>query len=109
MKIDKLKIFIDLMKDKNRLRKILFFGGILALVIYAFFSSYGIVNTLMLQREQIKLVRSLKAEKDAQDSLRKYIHLLRYDTLHIEKVAREKYGLVKPGEKIFILDTNFNK
>jgi cell division protein FtsB len=29
------------------------------------------------------------------------IHKLTYDTLYIEKIAREKFLMVRPGEKVF--------
>ncbi|MFW6276782.1 MAG: FtsB family cell division protein [Bacteroidota bacterium] len=40
------------------------------------------------------------------DSLKQRIKMLQKDTSEIERVAREKYGMVKPGEKVYILKEN---
>jgi cell division protein FtsB len=37
------------------------------------------------------------------DSLNREIFLMEYDTNEIEKIAREKYGMIKPNEKVIIL------
>jgi cell division protein FtsB len=35
------------------------------------------------------------------DSLRKEIELLTNDTAYIERIAREKLGMARPGEKVY--------
>ena len=45
-------------------------------------------------------VDQLEAEND---SLRQILTMLEHDKDYIEKVAREEYGMVKPGEKVYRL------
>jgi len=94
---------INFFKDRRRTQWFLISCVCLLLVIYVLFSNYGIINTLTLQSNQKHLITSLKKEKNAHDSLTKRYQLLKTDTLYIEQVAREKYGLVKPNEKVFIM------
>jgi cell division protein FtsB len=94
---------INLFKDKRRTQWFLVGCVCLLLLIYVLFSNYGIVNTLKLQGNQKKLITAIEREKHAHDSLTKRYRLLKRDTLYIEQVAREKYGLVKPNEKVFIM------
>jgi len=98
--IDKI---INLFKDKRRTQVFLITCVCILLVIYMLFSNYGFVNTIKLQHKQKILITEINNEKHAHDSLRKCLILLKKDTLYIEQVAREKYGLVKPNEKVFIM------
>ena len=94
---------INFFKDKRRTQWFLISCVCLLLLIYVLFSNYGIVNTLKLQNNQKKLITAIAKEKHDNDSLTKRLILLKRDTLYIEQVAREKYGLVKPNEKVFIM------
>ncbi len=76
---------------------------ILAFVI---FSPYGAVNRIQLSQEKNKISDKVNALQRQNDSLRKEIEKLKKDTLEIERVAREKYGLIKQGEKVFFIDEN---
>jgi cell division protein FtsB len=98
--IDKI---INLFKDKRRTQWFLLACVCLLIIVYMLFSNYGIVNTLKLQRNHKVLVTAIDSEKRAHDSLAKRLKLLKRDTLYIEQVAREKYGLVKTNEKVFIM------
>ena len=94
---------INFFKDRRRTQWFLISCVCLLLLIYVLFSNYGIVNTLKLQNNQKKLITAIAYEQHAHDSLTKRLRLLKRDTLYIEQVAREKYGLVKPNEKVFIM------
>ncbi len=71
---------------------------------YALFSSRGLFARISLEWERKNLAGRIESARTEQDSLKSQIRRLEQDTLLIEKIAREKYGLLKPGEKIFILD-----
>lgn len=102
--MDKIKQDITVFfKDKRRTQWFLVSCVCLLLLIYVMFSNYGIINTLKLQNHQKHLVTAITTEQNARDSLTKRYRLLKRDTLYIEQVAREKYGLVKPSEKVFII------
>lgn len=42
--------------------------------------------------------------KYQRDSLQRNIEKLHSDTLLIEQIAREKYGMIKQGETVFIVE-----
>lgn len=71
---------------------------------YALFSSRGLFARLSLEWERRGLAGRIEAARVEQDSLKQQILRLEQDTTLIEKIAREKYGMVKSGEKVFIID-----
>ena len=60
-------------------------------VLFVLFSPYGVVE----QQQQIKTVG---------DSLRKVVHRLEHDTTEIERIARERYGYIREGEEVYLID-----
>ncbi|MSR82204.1 MAG: septum formation initiator family protein [Candidatus Latescibacteria bacterium] len=79
---------------------LLVLGGILYLFVA------GDEGLLEIRRQSQALsvlqarVDQLQAEND---SLRQILTMLEHDKDYIEKVAREEYGMVKPGEKVYRL------
>lgn len=71
---------------------------------YALFSSRGLFARLSLEWERRSLAGRIESARAEQDSLKNHILRLEQDTTLIEKIAREKYGMVKSGEKVFIID-----
>ena len=66
------------------------------------FSSHGIINRIKLELEQDELLDKISIEKHNTDSLKQRILTLTYDSLEIERLAREYYGMLKQGEKLYI-------
>lgn len=99
----KMKIkYLEYFKLKKiRLRTIII-GIIVIVLLLLFFSSYGIVNRIHFNEQRNIAKKELIHNKLINDSLKKKIKDLKYDTLVIERVAREKYGLIKKGEKVYI-------
>ncbi len=81
-------------------------GALIALPLggYVLFSSRGIVSRIELEWEKHKLLSNIETMKMQQDSLKAVIKRLETDTLLIEKLARERYGMTKPGEHVFIIE-----
>jgi cell division protein FtsB len=76
--------------------------GVLLYVTYSYFGgSYGLIQLWRLQQREVALNREVMRLQVQQDSLRREIELLHNDTTYIEKIARERYKLGKPGEKIY--------
>ena len=79
---------------------LLVLGGILYLFV-------GGDEGLLEIRRQSQALSVLQAHVDQleaeNDSLRQILTMLEHDKDYIEKVAREEYGMVKPGEKIYRL------
>jgi cell division protein FtsB len=79
----------------------------LAFLLYGAYSylggSYGLIQLWRLKQRQAALDREIVHLQQQQDSLRQEIQLLQNDTAYIEKIARERYRMGKPGEKIYTI------
>jgi len=77
--------------------------GVIAIVLFLLlFSSYGLINRIEFYKKRNQAQQELIHNKSINDSLKKRIKALKYDILEIERVAREKYGLIRKGEKVYI-------
>ncbi|MCC7261289.1 MAG: septum formation initiator family protein [Candidatus Latescibacteria bacterium] len=89
--------------DKSRWRLVLALL-VLGVILYLF---VGGDEGLIEIRRQAKVLAVLQARVDQleaeNDSLRQILTMLEHDKDYIEKVAREEYGMVKPGEKVYRL------
>lgn len=93
-------------EQKNKLKRRRYWATIIilsAVTAFVMFSNYGVWTRIRLERKKSTLGDSLAAMKNMQDSLRQRIATLQNDTLELERIAREQYGMVKPGEEVFIL------
>jgi cell division protein FtsB len=57
-----------------------------------------------LEWERRTLYERVRLDSLEQDSLRTVIQALETDSLMIERLAREKYGMVRPGERVLIVN-----
>jgi cell division protein FtsB len=89
-------------QQKRRLMLGMLFG--VPIAAYILFSSRGLFARISLEWERRTVLERVKAVTLEQDSLRNVIRSLESDTLLIERLAREKYGMVKPGEHVFIVN-----
>ena len=95
--------FTVLIKEKATNKRFLIGTVIfLFLAIFMIFSKYGVIKRFELEMQKKEILRSIENEKRTNDSLHNQIKLLEYDKNEIEKIAREKYGMIKPGERVFI-------
>jgi len=73
------------------------------LLVDAFVGDKGLV-AMMEAREQYRLLEQALAEARADNiRLREEAHRLREDPAAIEEIARRDLGLIRPGEKLFII------
>jgi cell division protein FtsB len=79
-------------QHKRRLMFLMLFG--IPIAAYVLFSSRGVFARVSLEWEQRRATARIERAVQEQES----------DTLLIERLAREKYGMVKPGERVFIVD-----
>ena len=63
----------------------------------------GFVENLKARQQYEALERSLGRLRDDNTRLRTEVELLRKDPETIEGIARRELGLMKPGEKLFII------
>ena len=80
---------------------LLFLGCLLFLD--ALVGEKGFVQNLKARQQFQALERSLGRLKGENERLRKDVELLRKDPDTIEGIARRELGLMKPGEKLFIV------
>lgn len=95
--IEKIVIFTN----KN-LRKIIIYGIALFLFINFIFSDYGIIELISNNLKKKSIKTKIYQEEKHYDSLLKRVNELKYDTLEIERISRETYGMVKQNEKLYI-------
>ena len=75
---------------------------LLAGVIYAFvLGEGGVVRIAMLRHERSTLDRRINELEHNADALQAEIARLESDEFYIEKTGRERYGYIKPGDRVY--------
>lgn len=85
---------------ENKIRSLVI-AGCIVLFLYVFFNSNGILQRIrleMLKSETLEKIDNAEAE---QKKLKNQSKALDGDPKAIEKVAREKYGMVRENEKVY--------
>jgi cell division protein FtsB len=90
----------DLEKKKKR-KKILFWSVIGVIVMTVVFGNYGAYQMYVIKRQKAQLEKEIEDLKKDQAELIKTRERAKTDITYIEKVAREKYSMVKPGEHVY--------
>ncbi len=88
---------------RSKKRKILYLLIIALMLYFLIFDNYGIIKRFSLENQNEEKRAMIYNEIKLKDSLNREIFLMEYDTNKIEKIAREKYGMIKPNEKVIIL------
>lgn len=79
-------------------------GTFIAAAAFIYFAYTIIIqqNMIYSKNSEIRNIQAkIRKEQKTNDELKKQAEILNTDEFY-EKVAREKLGLVKPGEKVFI-------
>ncbi len=71
------------------------------LILTAFFHDEGILTVFNLQDQMAEMRESNTELSEKNLKIRKEIEALKSNPLAIEKIAREKLNLVKPGETVY--------
>lgn len=88
-----------MLKRKIILRTMIAIG-----IIFLFsFSDYGFYTFLKLKYENTKTSNEIETQRILTDSLQKIKRKLLFDSLLIQKIAREHYGFIIKNEEVFIL------
>ena len=72
-----------------------------ALFLYAFLNSNGILHRIQLEKQKKVMLEKIRIAEEEQQKLHEQSKALDGDSKAIEKVAREKYGMVRDGEKVY--------
>ncbi len=73
--------------------------GLTVLILALFFPAFGKMNEIRNKNRQYEQQISELTLKN--NELKKELRLLKEDPVYLEKVAREKMGLIKEGEVIY--------
>jgi cell division protein FtsB len=73
------------------------------LIVDALFGDKGLVEIMKKREEYRALEESLTRTRGENGRLREEARRLREDPAAIEELARKELGLIKPGEKLFII------
>ena len=73
------------------------------IVVDALVGDRGLVAMLRARREYDELSASIGRQRAENASLRDLARRLREDPKTIEEIARRELGLIKPGERVFIV------
>jgi cell division protein FtsB len=71
------------------------------LFLYAFFNNNGILQRIRLEHAKKELQDKIENARQEQKQLLDQSKALDGDKEAIEKVAREKYGMIRQGEKVY--------
>ena len=71
------------------------------LMIIFIFGDHGLLQLHKLKRERSKIKNHISELRKDREGLIKEKYRLENDLKYIEKLAREKYRMAKPGEKVF--------
>lgn len=77
---------------------------VLAGASYFFVWGEGGLMELAQRREELRRLEQHVADIEAEnDSLQRVLFLLESDSSFVEKLARERYKMVKPGESLYLI------
>ena len=77
------------------------------MVLTFIFGDHGLLQLYKLKKEKNKIQNHITNHREEKEKLKSEKHRLENDIDYIEKLAREKYRMAKPGEKVFkVIDSN---
>jgi len=89
-------------RSRRIVRWILLFVAVL-IVVNGLVGDRGLLAMLRARREYDELAAQIARQRAENSRLRDRAQRLRDDPAAIEEVARRELGLIKPGEKVFII------
>ncbi len=82
------------------LPKILLLGGLILIIIF-FFGDHGVYRLYTIKQEKAELMQDIDSLRSEQGRLTGERDRIQNDLDYIEKLARERHRMAKPGEKVF--------
>ena len=89
------------LEKKKKRKKILFWSVIGVIVLTLVYGNYGAYQMFVIKRQKSNLENEIAELKKQQAELIKTREKAKSDLTYIEKIAREKYSMVKPGEHVY--------
>ena len=98
------------MKSFLSLTNILMVTIVVGCISLLLFSDRGLINLWSLKKEKLEIQNEINDLRNQIAMLEKEEEKLKFDEEYIEKIAREKFKMVKPGERVFkVIDENLAK
>ena len=90
-------------KNKNHFKSKIYFIISIFLIgsIYIITNDLGLSKLIEIKREKLKIEKNIHQLTKQQIKLNNEITNLKTNKEYIEKIAREKFMMAKPGEKVF--------
>ena len=93
------------MKNRpSRLTNVLLILVTIGCVILLFFSDRGLINLWKIKKEKLGIQQEINSLRQEIAELEKESEKLQFNEDYIEKIAREKLKMVRPGEKVYKID-----
>ena len=86
--------------SKNLLPKILILGALILVIIF-FFGDHGVYRLYTIKSEKTHLMEDIDSLRAQQEELIEEKDNLENDLDYMERLARERHRMAKPGEKVF--------
>lgn len=74
---------------------------VLVVLLFLIFNRHGLLHLYRLQSEQRRIEVEIASLQERAAELRQEVASLESDLTYIERLAREKYRMVRRGEKVF--------
>lgn len=88
---------------RRRIKGLLFFVFLIVATYEFVGGDYGFYRILN-QKRQIGLLKAeIQKMRADNEALRRHVALLENDPATIEKIARERYGMARPGETVYMV------
>ena len=89
------------MKSFLSLTNLLMVTIVVGCISLLLFSDRGLINLWSLKKEKLEIQNEINDLRNQIAMLEKEEDKLKFDEKYIEKIAREKFKMVKPGERVF--------
>ena len=89
------------MKSFLSLTNILMVTIVVGCISLLLFSDRGLINLWSLKKEKLEIQNEINDLRNQIAMLEKEEEKLKFDEKYIERIAREKFKMVKPGERVF--------
>ena len=89
------------MKSFLSLTNLLMVTIVVGCISLLLFSDRGLINLWSLKKEKLEIQNEINDLRNQIAMLEKEEEKLKFDEKYIETIAREKFKMVKPGERVF--------
>jgi cell division protein FtsB len=96
-----LRVRYNRINISRRVALILLAGSVAIIILVFTISDVGFINLWKAQKKLAKMNSEIEKLEKETKLLEQSIGSLENDPFALEKIAREKYGYIKPGDKVF--------